>query len=63
MDGPFVLNKYVEETYVVTPSRSSEEHKQFNEEADEKLAAYMYVLNSDQVKSSTDRPGGKTSDR
>ena len=50
MGGPFVLNKYVEETYVVTPSRSSEEHKQLNEEADEKLAAYMYMVNSDQTK-------------
>ena len=50
MGGPFVLNKYVEETYVVTPSRSSAEHKQLNEEADEKLAAYMYMVNSDQNK-------------
>ena len=50
MGGPFVLNKYVEETYVVTPARASKEHNQLNEDADERLAACMYRINSDQNK-------------
>ena len=50
MGGPFVLNKHIEENYVVTPARTSEEHKKLNEDADERLAACMYLINADQNK-------------
>lgn len=51
--GPFVLNKHVEETCVVVPTRSSEECNNLNEEANEKLAACMCVVSSDQTKYGT----------
>ena len=49
MGGPFVLNKYVEETYV-SPGRLTRAHQTLNDDADERLAACMYLVNSDQNK-------------
>ena len=43
MGGPFVLNKYVEETYVA-PGRLTLGHQALNDDADERLAAYIYIL-------------------
>ena len=47
MGSPFVLNKCVEENCVVKPTRSSEEYKNLNKEADEKLAACAHIASSD----------------
>ena len=46
--GPFVLNKHVEETHL-SPGRLTIGHQALNDDADERLAGYTYLVNCDQI--------------